>query len=197
MNYYFIKNIGTLLFLLFFPVVSFAQDHSPNPDETNQNYRIQPGDVLNISILDEVDLSREVKVLSNGKIIYPLLGEVVVQGKDLIEVTDTLKTLFNEYLVEPHVSVYIKEYAKVYVYGEIVRPGAYELSENLTLLQTIAMAGGLKEKANPKKIKIKRKKNGYVVTLPVDLSSITQQEKSEVDVELCPDDVIIVPESFL
>ncbi|MBN2143853.1 MAG: polysaccharide export protein [Candidatus Aureabacteria bacterium] len=195
MKYYFIKDIRILLFLLFFPGVLFAQG-IPH-DESEENYRLQPGDVLNISILDEVDLSREVKVLSNGKIIYPLLGEVAVQGKDLIEVTNTLKTLLSEYLIEPHVSVYIKEYAKVYVYGEIVRPGAYELSENLTLLQTIAIAGGLKEKANSKKIKIKRKRNGYFISIPIDLSFITQKEHSDADIALCPNDVIIIPESFL
>ena len=167
-------------------------------ENTNDdNYKIQSGDILGISILNEPDFDKEVKVSANGTILYPLIGEVEIRGKDLVSVTDQLTKLLNEYLVDPQVSVYIKQFAKVFVYGEVVKPGSFELSEKLTLLQCISLAGGLKDRANPKKINIKRVKEGKVTSIMVDLTAITQKERSEQDVSLEPGDIIIVPESFL
>lgn len=163
----------------------------------NENYRVQSGDVLIISVLNEPDFEKEVRVSANGTILYPLIGEVAVKGEDIGLVTQKLTGLLNEYLVDPQVSVFIKQFSKVFVYGEVIKPGNFELSEKMSLLQCISLAGGLKDRANPKKINIKRIKEGRVTSIMVDLTAITQKEHSDLDVGLEPGDVIIVPESFL
>lgn len=135
MLFNFFKRIHFLVLILFFFLLSGFSEES----KINNNYKLHPGDVLTIVVFDEADMNREVKVSSNGTIIYPLVGEVEVQGFDLLSVTKKLTELLSDFFVAPQVSVYIKQYAKIYVYGEVVRPGAYELSEKLTILQTIAV----------------------------------------------------------
>ena len=166
-------------------------------EDANYNYKIQSGDILVISILNEPDFEKEVRVSADGKVLYPLIGEVEVKNQDIISVTQKLTTLLNDYFVEPQVSVSVKQFTQVFVYGEVIKPGAFELSEKLTLLQCISLAGGLKDRANSKKINIKRKKDGQVTSIMVDLTAITQKENSNLDVELEAGDVVIVPESFL
>ena len=187
-----VSFLSTVFFLFCFPV--FSQEEVTPP---NENYKVQSGDVLSIEVLNEPDFQKEVRVSASGTILYPLIGEVAVKGLDINSVTRKLTNLLNEYLVEPQVSVFIKEFSKVYVYGEVIKPGSFELSEKMTLLQCISLAGGLKDRANPKKINIKRIKEGKVTSIMVDMTAITQKEHSDQDVELLPGDVIIVPESFL
>lgn len=195
MFFHFIKRKALLLMaVIFLPVQVFTAEESIPP---NENYKVQPGDVLIISVLNEPDFEKEVKVSANGTILYPLIGEVAVKGEDISLVTQKLTALLNEFLVDPQVSVFIKQFSKVFVYGEVIKPGSFELSEKMTLLQCISLAGGLKDRANPKKLNIKRIKEGKITSIMVDMTAITQKEHSDQDVELEPGDVIIVPESFL
>ena len=196
MLFHFINKKAPLLVALFFmSFLSLAEEGEVLPP--NENYKIQPGDVLIISVLNEADFEKEVRVSANGTVLYPLIGEVAVKGLDILSVTQKITGLLNEYLVEPQVSIFIKQFSKVFVYGEVIKPGSFELSEKMTLLQSISLAGGIKDRANPKKIKIKRVKEGKIITIGVDLTSITQKEQSDQDVVLEPGDVVIVPESFL
>ncbi len=180
--------------LFFLSVLAIsAEEISP----LNENYKVQSGDVLIITVLNEPDFEKEVRVSANGTILYPLIGEVSVKGEDVSSITRKVTGLLNEYLVEPQVSIFIKQFSKVFVYGDVINPGAFELSERMTLLQCISLAGGLKDRANPKKISIKRIVEGRVTSILVDITAITQKDHSDLDVNLEPGDVIIVPESFL
>lgn len=180
--------------LFFLSVLAIsAEEISP----LNENYKVQSGDVLIISVLNEPDFEKEVRVSANGTILYPLIGEVAVKGEDVSSITRKVTDLLNEYLVDPQVSIFIKQFSKVFVYGDVINPGSFELSERMTLLQCISLAGGLKDRANPKKISIKRIIGGKVTSIMVDITAITQKDHSDLDVNLEPGDVIIVPESFL
>ena len=79
-------------------------------EDAGFNYKIQSGDILVVSILNEPDFEKEVRVSSDGKILYPLIGEVEVRNLDLISATQKLTGLLNEYFVEPQVSVSIKQF---------------------------------------------------------------------------------------
>ena len=196
MLFHFINKKAPLLVALFFmSFLSLAEEGEVLPP--NENYKIQPGDVLIISVLNEADFEKEVRVSANGTVLYPLIGEVAVKGLDILSVTQKITGLLNEYLVEPQVSIFIKQFSKVFVYGDVINPGSFELSERMTLLQCISLAGGLKDRANPKKISIKRIVEGRVTSILVDITAITQKDHSDLDVNLEPGDVIIVPESFL
>ena len=191
----FIKTKAPLIAALFFLSVQVISAEEIIP--FNENYKVQSGDVLIISVLNEPDFEKEVRVSANGSILYPLIGEVAVKGEDVSSVTRKVTVLLNEYLVDPQVSIFIKQFSKVFVYGDVINPGSFELSERMTLLQCISLAGGLKDRANPKKISIKRIIEGKVTSIMVDITAITQKDHSDLDVNLEPGDVIIVPESFL
>lgn len=162
-----------------------------------KDYTIQPGDVIKITVLGEDDLYREVRVSANGKFSYPLLGEVDVLNKTAHQVELWLTKLLDEYLVEPQVTVFISQFGKVFVTGQVVKPGAFEYNKKITILEAITMAGGLSQNANSKKIKIIRQKGGQETSMIIDLTEVTEKGKKEKDVELIPGDVVFVPESFL
>lgn len=189
---YTIAILGLILVHLF----AFSATES-REGEMFENYRIQPGDVIRITVYGEDDLFRELQVSANGKIIYPLIGEIAVQQNTPHELVQYLTERLNEYLVDPQVSVFIAQFGKIYIFGEVVNPGAFELSKKITLLEGITLAGGFTEHANPKKIKIIRKKDGKKETFQTDLTAITQKGNQEKDIILYPGDVVVVPESFL
>ncbi len=185
-----IKFIGILLSILFLSVYI-------NAEESDSTYRIQHGDIIKITVLGEDELFRELRVSATGTISYPLLGEVVVHEKTTSELEKDMTILLNEYLVNPNVSVFVSEFSKIYVYGEVVRPGAFELSKKMTVIECITLAGGVREHANLKKVRIIRKKENKQFDIIVDLTTIAQKGGTENDLVLTPGDVIIVPESFL
>lgn len=186
-----IKEFFALIICLFFIGSLDAKD--------NFNYLIQPGDLIKITVLGEDDLFRELRVSVKGTITYPLLGEINVKGKTSEDLESHLTVLLSEYLVSPHVSVFISEFGKVFVYGEVEKPGAFELSGNISILESITLAGGFTKYANPKKVRIIRKaaddQDKQIIL--VDLSSIAQKGDKTKDIDLIPGDVVFVPESFL
>jgi len=134
-----------------------AKEYSIKQEGSIPTYRINPYDTLQISVYGEPDLSTTVVVSDQGTIRYALLGEIKVEGLSTTEVAAKIEELLKKgYLVNPKVNVTVTEYSKVSVFGEVNQPGSYELKGPLTLLDVIVLAGGLKESANPSKIKVIR-----------------------------------------
>ncbi|MDD5194299.1 MAG: polysaccharide biosynthesis/export family protein [Candidatus Omnitrophica bacterium] len=127
------------------------------PPSRIPTYKVSPYDVLNISVYGESDFAATVKVSEEGTIRYTLLGEIGVAGLTAEEITKKIEGLLKKgYLLNPQVTVIIEEHGKVSVFGEVIQPGSYELKGPLTLVDVIVLAGGLKENANPSKIKVIR-----------------------------------------
>jgi len=184
---------NSFLYFLFIILLSIFS-YGSNSDD----YKMQPGDVLKITVLNEEELSRELRVSSDGNINVPLLGEVNIYNQTSFEITRKLTKLFNEYLVNPQVTIFIVTFAKVFISGEVKKPGAYELSKHLTIIEAITIAGGFSEHANKKKIKLIRKIDGIKETQIIDISSfINKSNIEDEDVLLRPGDLVVVPESFL
>jgi len=117
---------------------------------SESGYAIGPGDVLLVRVWGDEDLTREVVVSPGGSIPFPLIGEVEAAGQSVEDVQRVItERLADGYLVDPQVEVVIKEYRsqKVYVLGEIVRPGIYPLESQASILEIISRAGGLGEDA--------------------------------------------------
>jgi len=111
-----------------------------------QDYVLGEGDLLNISVYDNADLTTQARVSGGGVISFPLVGEVGVSGLTVREAEVKLAGLLtNGFLREPHVSVFVAEYRskKVTILGEVGKPGLYELTGNVTLVEIISRAGGL------------------------------------------------------
>ncbi|MDD5428456.1 MAG: polysaccharide export protein [Candidatus Omnitrophica bacterium] len=165
--------------------------------DKGKEYYISEGDLLDINVYDEPDLTKTVRVSHEGTISYPLIGTVSVSGLTAEKLEVKIRDLLEkDYLVNPQVIVLIREYSKVYVMGQVRRPGAYELKAGMTAVEAIALAGGLTDIASPNGTKVIRKKDGKERVFNVPVSSILKGGDASKDVVLERNDTIAVPESL-
>ncbi|MDD5430169.1 MAG: polysaccharide export protein, partial [Candidatus Omnitrophica bacterium] len=144
------KNlILVIVYAGLFVNMSFAQESSV--------YKINAGDIIEVSVYQEPDLSKELRVSEKGEIAYPLIGNVNVSGLTAEEVADKIDNLLDqEYFVDANVNVFIKEHAKFFVLGEVSKEWSYELRGPFNLIDAISLAGGAKENADLANIHIIR-----------------------------------------
>src|SRR5262245_61082701 len=131
-------------------------------------YRVGPGDKLRIEVYKDPQLSQSVQIRPDGKITLPLLGDVDATNRTPIELRDAIASALKEYITNPTVTVIVVEAnaSKVFVMGEVAHPGSMPLNGPTTILQAIAMAGGFKEFANTKDVRVMRPNaNGSVQQL--------------------------------
>src|SRR5438552_8471545 len=133
-----------------------------NPVPSDPNYVIGPQDVLDISVWKEPDLSRSVPVRPDGKISLPLLNDVQAAGLTPSQLTVQITAGLNKFMNNPQVTVIVSQInsQRIYLLGEVARPGAFALLPGMTVLQALSDAGGLSPFANAKKIYVIREQNG-------------------------------------
>jgi polysaccharide export outer membrane protein len=121
-----------------------SSSHSASQN-SEASYKIGAGDVLQVAVWREDNLSQRVMVRPDGKITLPLVAELAVAGKTPLEVRDILQKSYSAYIEHPAVMVTVVEMNSqvVYILGEVQRPGAYPMTRNMDVLQLIASAGGL------------------------------------------------------
>jgi polysaccharide export outer membrane protein len=164
---------------------------TPPPD-----YVIGPDDVLQVVFWREKDMSSEVTVRPDGMITLPLLNDVQAGGLTPDQLRDKINELSKKFLQEdPTVSVAVKTInsRKVFITGAVTRPGPYLLTAPTTVLQVIAMAGGLTEFADKSKIAVMRQENGKLVRYPFNYKDVAKGKNLEQDIQLKPGDTVIVP----
>jgi polysaccharide export outer membrane protein len=122
-------------------------------------YRLVTGDKLRIEVYKDPQLSQSLQIRPDGKITLPLIGDVVAAGVTPRELTTTLTERLTEWVRSPSVTVIVAETMPptIYVMGEVNTPGAQPMPEPISVIQALAIAGGFKDFANPKKIRILRK----------------------------------------
>jgi polysaccharide export outer membrane protein len=137
------------------------------PTAVNDEYRVGPGDKLRVEVYKDPQLSQSVQVRPDGKITLPLIGDMEATGRTPIELRDTITTSLKDYVNNPTVTVIVVEAlaSQVYVMGEVTHPGTIQLYGPTTILQALAMAGGFKEFANTKDVKVLRPNKGNIETL--------------------------------
>lgn len=167
----------------------------------SEEYKVESGDVLLITVYEQPDLTTKVRVSSKGEISFPLLDIVDVKGLPVNEIEKKLAMLLEkDYLVNPQVNVFIEKYhaKKVFVMGFVNKPGEYDLFKDrpTTVLEAITMAGGFKEGAALNNTKIIRVEDDKQVTIPIKVTDITKKGNKDKDVRIKADDIIVVPESF-
>ncbi len=158
-------------------------------------YRVGESDTLQISVWKEPELSKNVIVRPDGMISLPLIGEVKVIGMTSAEIQDTVTSKLKAYLLNPRVTVEITEIKsrRVFITGEIVRPGLYPLAGPTTVLQLIAQAGGFTPFAKRKSIVILRQENGRQLKYPFNYSDVLHGRTPEQNIALAPGDTVVVP----
>ena len=158
-------------------------------------YRLGPGDKLRIEVYKDTQLSQSVQIRPDGKITLPLVGDIEATGKTPLELRDTVTKVLREYMTNPVVTVIVVEAgaAVAYVVGEVARPGTINLQGGqITALQAIAMAGGLKDFANAKNIRILRKNGSNVQTIAFNYKDAVRGTGAMI--YLRPGDTIVVPD---
>jgi len=161
------------------------------------DYLIGIGDVIEIQVYGEKDLSGKYTVNNDGSISIPLAGIIIVNGLTISEVTNIITNEYkNGYLVTPIITVMIKEInsKKIYIFGEINRPGTVQYEENMTILQAILIAGGFTKSADKGKIYITRNVNGVEKRISLSVDNLTKLD--DVKFKMLPGDVIYIPETI-
>jgi polysaccharide export outer membrane protein len=128
------------------------------PSAADADYRVGPGDKLRIEVYKDQQLSQSVQIRPDGKITLPLVGDMTASGKTPLELRDAITASLREYMTNPVVTVIVVEAvaSQVFVMGEVSKSGAVPLNGPTTVLQALAMAGGFKEFANTKNVKVLR-----------------------------------------
>jgi polysaccharide biosynthesis/export protein len=167
--------------------------HKPAVDDPN--YLIGVQDVLDISVWKEPELSRSVPVRPDGKISLPLLNDVQAAGLTPSQLGAQITTNLNKFMTNPQVTVIVSQInsQRIYILGEVVRPGAFVLLSSMTILQALSNAGGFTPFANSKKIYLLRQENGKQQKLPFNYKDVIGGKKPEQNVVLRPSDTIVVP----
>ncbi len=159
-----------------------------------QQYLLGPGDVLDIAVLGESDLTASVTVRPDGKISMALIGEVAAVGLTAEQLQVKLTELLRTYLKDPRVTVTLKtaRLLKVYLVGQVRSPGAYDMQPGWTVLEAITEAGGVTDKAYLSKATLIRRAQNQ--TIPLDLERLILRGDASANVALLEGDVIMVPE---
>lgn len=186
---------GILGGLLFSAVLPTASAQEPDPALQSNDYRIGPKDLLEITVFELPELNQTVRVAEDGSITLSLLGKVAVAGFTAQGLEQRLATLLGEKYTTSgaHVTVFIKEHQKVSVIGAVGRPGMYELVGPTTLLQAIALAGGLTSQAMTEIYVYRTGGDGKQERLTVALADLTGGGNQDLNIALQPKDVVMIP----
>lgn len=179
-------KIFFIALIILIPSLLFAQD-----------YIVGERDVLRITVYDNPDLTTITRVSGEGTILFPLIGEVNVNGMTIPQIAKKLSSLLSEgYIMNPQVIVFIEEHRskKATIIGEVARPGLYELLGPTTLLELLSKAGGLAKDAGDKAI-IKRKVSQSEQSINIDLRQLIEKGDTSIDIGLLDGDNIYIPKA--
>ncbi len=178
---------------------AFAQQ-PPQLVSRDQPYRLQPSDVLELEYEYTPEYNQVATVEPDGTVRLKLLGSVKVAGESLDEATKTIKDKAALSLNKPEITLTLKDFVKPHftVYGEVTRPGVYDIHGAVTVLQAIALSGGVKDTSKETQVLLIRKMNAEIAEVKVINTKLMSSAKgAREDFELHPDDMLIVPKSRL
>jgi polysaccharide biosynthesis/export protein len=192
----------TIVWALFIVLSGCAQTPKgpPIPMDIQSNtvgdsYVIGPGDVLDISLWRDDALVRQVVVLSDGKISFPLVGEIVAAGKTIAELKKGIADKLTDYVPDPVISIEVKQSNSmvVYVTGRVNNPNRFPVNANITVLQGLSIAGGLNPFAKRNNIKVFRQEGDKTRVFLFKYDEVIDGKNLEQNIALKRGDVIVVP----
>ena len=200
-------RIGVLVLgLALLPAVGTAQNRqTPNGNGTRTtgsttavpaDYRLAPGDKLRVEVYKDTQLSQSLQVRPDGKVTLPLIGDIVASDLTPIQLRDRIASSLKEYVTNPVVTVIVVEASPVMVFvmGEVNQPGSIPMRGQMTVLQALAMAGGFREFANTKDIRILRRTSVNSKAVETIRFNYNDAVKGNVaPLFLNPGDMVVVP----
>jgi len=177
------------------PAAAPKPGSAPEAVKPPEDYVIGTDDLLSVSFWREKELSTDVVVRPDGKITLPLINDVYAAGLTPDQLREKVLTEAARYLEDPSPTVVVKQInsRKVFITGEVFKPGPYALTAPTSVLQLIAMAGGLQEFAQKKDIMILRMEAGRQIAFTFDYSSVVKRKNLQQNIFLKPGDTIVVP----
>jgi polysaccharide export outer membrane protein len=168
--------------------------------KSKTDYHLAPADLISVTVFQDKDMDRKVRINTDGTISLPLIGAISIGGMTLSDAQATIESKLSQFLVSPQVSLFIEDYGNktIFVMGEVAKPGSYPIptESRMTLLEAISTAGGFTPIAAQDRARVLRYVNGASVTYTINTKEITQQGQKEKDMVLIPNDIIYVPQSF-
>ena len=174
---------------------SAKNDAAKKSATTDPNYVIGAQDILDISVWKEPDVSRVVPVRPDGRISLPLLNDVQAAGLTPAQLAAQVTENLKKYVTNPQVTVIVTTInsQRVYILGEVTRPGAFPLLPGMSVLQALSSAGGFTQFAKVKSIFVRRMEDGKEVKYPFNYKDVINGKKPEQDILLKAGDTIVVP----
>ena len=178
-------------FLLTINSSSYAQE--------NADFTIRPGDVLQVTVWKEEGMDRELVVLPDGSLNFPLIGTVVVQDLTTIAAQNLIKDKLKKSIPDASVTVMVKAPLghTVNVMGQVAKPGEIVMGRRMNVMQALSQAGGLTPYASEGSIVVLRNVNGEKKSIEYPYNDISRGRDLDKDVDLVPGDVIFVPTAGL
>jgi protein involved in polysaccharide export with SLBB domain len=194
------RNIVVAAALLAVVSTVFGQQPQPQLASRDQAYRLQPSDVLEVEYVFTPEYNQVAAIEPDGTVRLKVVGPVKVAGLSLDEATAAITAKASVPLNHPELTLTLKEYVKPHftVYGEVARPGIYDIHGKVTLLQAVAMSGGVKDISKQTKVLLVRQVNAEFASVKVMNTKFLSSEKGvQEDVTLQPNDMLIVPKNLL
>ena len=163
--------------------------------EGKSTFTLGPGDIIEISVWKDQDLTRQVIVQPDGFVSFPLIGQVMAAGRTIPAIRDEISKRLKEFITTPTVTVLplkIESY-KIYVIGKVNKPGVFVVLPSVTVMQALSMAGGTNPFANLGDISILRQGPKGQTRIRFDYKAVAKGEKLGQNIELQSGDVVVVP----
>jgi polysaccharide export outer membrane protein len=193
--------MGSLLVLSCGSALQARQDNTapkgaPEVKTTSDpDYKIGPQDVVRIDVWKEPEISRTTPVRPDGRISLPLLNDVQAAGLTPTQLAANISDGLKKFITNPQVTVGVNEInsRRVYVTGEVLKPGAFPLQAGMTVLQALTSSGGFTQFAKVKGIYVLRTEDGKQVKHPFNYKEVVSGKKPDLNIVVQPGDVIVVP----
>lgn len=158
-------------------------------------YVLEPGDIVRISVWSEPALDNTVLVRPDGGISFPLVGDLVAEGKTIAEVADEITQRLAEFIPAPVVTVSLEQNDgnQIFVTGRVNNPGIFVLTRPVDIMQALSMAGGLSPFADKDSIKVLRRQGGRQIALPFNYKEVQKGEELGQNIWLQAGDTLVVP----
>jgi polysaccharide export outer membrane protein len=198
-------SLGLALFTAVAVAPAHAQGGSPaakgttpaaaTPVDVPADYVVGPEDVLGINFWKDTEMTGDVTVRPDGKITIPLLGDIEASGLSPTQLSDRILAVAKKQIQDPTITVVVRTInsRKVYITGQVANPGAFPLTGPRTVMQLIALAGGLTEYADKKNITITRMEQGKPASLKFNYNDVAKGKNLAQNIVLKPGDTVVVP----
>ena len=175
------------------PITGMSPDDIKILEAKRSDYRLGPGDIIKLFAVDNPEISREYTIGPDGKISMPMLGVLSLKGLTREQAAARIEELLNVYYRDPEVTIIVEEYNnnRIYVLGEVRKPGVFNFKGQPMLLGALARAEGLTDKADLRECTIIR---GKSTLIGVDLYELIERGNRNLNIPLLPEDTIYVNE---